>query len=144
MNIVNFTPVPAMIGGVLIGIAAGLTLLMNGKIAGISGVFGRIFRPVPGDTAWRVAFVAGLVAGGAAIFGLYPPAAAYTSMASLGQMAVAGLLVGFGGRLGGGCTSGHGVCGISRGSMRGIVGTVTFMAVGFATVYVFNHLLGLR
>lgn len=144
MNIVNFTPAPALIGGVLIGVATGLTLLMNGKIAGVSGVFGRLLRPAPGDTAWRVAFVLGLVAGGATIFALYPPATAYTPMASIGQMAFAGLLVGFGTRLGGGCTSGHGVAGISRGSMRGIVGTLTFMATGFVTVYVFNHLLELR
>lgn len=144
MNIVNFTPLPALVGGVLIGVATGLVLLLNGKIAGISGVFARIFRGVPGDTGWRVAFVLGLTAGGAAIFALYPPAADYTSMASVGQMAVAGLLVGFGARLGGGCTSGHGVCGISRGSLSGIVGTLTFMATGFLTVYVFNHVVGWR
>lgn len=144
MNIVNFTPIPALIGGVMIGVATGLALLMNGKIAGISGVFGRILRGVPGDTAWRVAFVLGLVAGGAAIFALYPPAASYVPMASVGQMAIAGLLVGFGARLGGGCTSGHGVCGISRGSLSGIVGTLTFMATGFLTVYVLNHVMGWR
>jgi uncharacterized membrane protein YedE/YeeE len=144
MNIVNFTPVPALVGGLLIGLATGLALLMNGKIAGISGVLGRIFRGVPGDTEWRIYFVLGLVVGGAAIFALYPPSAAYVAMATPMQMIVAGLLVGFGARVGGGCTSGHGVCGISRRSIRGLVGTVTFMAAGFVTVYVLNHVVGLR
>jgi uncharacterized membrane protein YedE/YeeE len=144
MNVVNFTPVPALVGGILIGLATGLALLLSGKIVGISGVFGRIFRAVPGDTAWRVAFVVGLVAGGAVIFQVSPTAAIYRPAATMPQIALAGLLVGLGTRIGGGCTSGHGVCGISRGSVRGIVGTLVFMAVGFATVYLTNHVMGLR
>lgn len=144
MNIVNFTPVPALVGGLLIGVATGLALLMNGRIAGVSGVLGRIFRAVPGDTAWRVWFVLGLVAGGAATFAVYPPAAAYLPMATTLQMAIAGLLLGFGARLGGGCTSSYGICGISRRSARSIVGTLTFMTTGFLTVYVLNHVMDIR
>ena len=144
MEITNFTPWSALIGGILIGLSTGIVLFMNGKLAGISGVLGRIFRAVPGDTGWRVWFVAGLVIGGAAVFRAFPPAAAYVPVASTLQMAVAGLLVGFGARLGGGCTSGHGVCGISRGSVRSLIGTITFMAAGFVTVFLVNHVWGLR
>ena len=144
MNIVDFSPLPALAGGILIGTATGLALLMNGKIAGISGVFGRILRAVPGDTGWRVWFVLGLIAGGAATFALYPPADAFVPVASTGQMALAGLLIGFGARLSGGCTSGHGICEISRGSIRGVVGTATFTVVGAITVYILNHVVGLR
>jgi len=144
MDIVNFAPVPALAGGMLIGLATGMALLMNGKIAGITGVVGRIFRGVPGDTAWRVWFVAGLVVGGAATFALYPPSAEYIAQATTGQIALAGLLVGLGTRLGGGCTSGHGVCGVSRGSVRSVAGTLTFIAAGILTVYVTNHLMAIR
>jgi uncharacterized membrane protein YedE/YeeE len=142
MDPTPFTPLPSLIGGMLIGLATGLALLLNGKIAGISGVVGRILRPAPGDASWRVTFLVGMVAGGAATFALYPPAAAFQSYGSPGLMAVAGLLVGFGARFGGGCTSGHGVCGISRGSSRGIMGTLVFMAVAFVTVYVIHHVGG--
>ncbi len=141
MTIAEFEPVPALVGGLLIGGATGLALVLNGKIAGVSGVVARIFRRVSGDTAWRVAFVVGLVVGGAASFVLYPPSASFERAASLPVMAVAGLLVGLGARVGGGCTSGHGVCGISRGSTPGILGTVTFMGVAFLTVFVIHHLV---
>jgi len=141
MTITDFTPISALVGGLLIGTASAAALALNGKIPGISGVFGRILRGVPGDTAWRIAFVLGLVAGGALTFGLYPPAAAFESSATLLQMALAGLLVGIGTRVGGGCTSGHGVCGIARGSKRSIVATLTFMLAGFLTVYVLRHLM---
>jgi len=137
-----FTPVPALIGGLLIGLATGLALLLNGKVAGISGVFGRIFRPAPGEVVWRVWFVVGLVAGGAVTFALHAPAASFAPPGSVGVMALAGLLVGFGTRTGGGCTSGHGICGIARAAPAGIAGTVTFMVVGVATVYVVRHVLG--
>ena len=141
MTIVEFTPLSALVGGVMIGTASAAALALNGKIPGISGVFGRILRGVPGDTAWRTFFVLGLVAGGALIFGLHPPAAAFESPRTLLQLAVAGLLVGVGTRVGGGCTSGHGVCGVSRGSKRSIVATLTFMLAGFLTVYVLQHVL---
>ncbi len=144
MNIVDFAPGPALIGGILIGLATGLALMLNGKIAGVSGVIGRIFRAAPGDTEWRIAFVVGLVLGGATIFALSPTPASYRPMATMPQLAIAGFLVGIGTRLGGGCTSGHGVCGISRGSFRGLVGTLTFMIVAFATVYLTNHVMGIR
>ena len=142
MEIIEFTPVPALLGGLLIGTATAAVLLLNGKIAGISGVVARIFRGIPGDTAWRVEFAAGLVVGGALLFQLAPETAVFRSDAGGVWMAAAGLLVGVGTRIGGGCTSGHGVCGIGRGSKRGIVATLTFMAVAFVTVYVVRHLLG--
>jgi uncharacterized membrane protein YedE/YeeE len=144
MTIVDFTPLSALVGGVMIGTASAAALALNGKIPGISGVFGRIFRGVPGDTAWRIAFVLGLVAGGALIFGLYPSSAAFESPRTLLQMAVAGLLVGLGTRVGSGCTAGHGVCGISRGSKRSITATLTFMLAGFLTVYVLQHFMAVE
>jgi uncharacterized membrane protein YedE/YeeE len=138
-----FTPWAALIGGALIGLATGLALLLNGKIAGISGVVARILRPAPGDALWRVWFLAGLVVGGAATFALYPASAELDfSAAGLGTMAVAGLFVGVGTRVGGGCTSGHGVCGISRGSTGGIAATLTFMAVAGLVVFVRSQLAG--
>ena len=138
MDMDAFTPGASTLGGVLIGLATALTLLLNGKIAGISGVVGRILRPAPGDALWRVWFVAGLVAGGALTFALLPAskAALDFSHAGVGLMALAGLLVGLGTRVGGGCTSGHGVCGISRGSTGGIAATCTFMAVAGLVVFV--------
>ncbi len=138
-----FTPLSALVGGLLIGTATGLALLLNGKIAGISGVVGRILRPATGDVAWRVWFLVGMVAGGAVTFALNPPSRALDfSGAGLLVMAGGGLLVGIGTRVGGGCTSGHGVCGISRGSMRGVVATITFMLVAALVVYLHRHVLG--
>ncbi len=142
MTIVNFTPLSALIGGALIGLAISLALLFNGKVAGMSGAYGRIFRRAPGDTLWRVIFVGGVIVGGAAIFALYPPAADFQPEASLPVMALAGLMVGIGTRVGGGCTSGHGVCGISRGSIRGLVATVTFMVVGMLTASIVGWMAG--
>lgn len=142
MDPTPFTPLPALLGGALIGLATGLVLLLNGKIAGVSGVVGRILRPAPGDAAWRVAFLLGMVGGGASTFALYAPARDFTPAGGVGVMVAAGLLVGFGARFGGGCTSGHGVCGISRGSTGGVTGTLVFMGVAFVTVYVARHLLG--
>lgn len=131
-------------GGALIGLSATLLLLFNGRVAGISGIAGGLLAPVRGDTGWRVAFVGGLLAGGVLLRWLWPqsmeaPAAAGTG--GLLLLAASGLLVGFGARLGNGCTSGHGVCGISRGSVRSLVATVTFMATGAAAVWVVRHLL---
>lgn len=138
----NFTPGSAFLGGILIGLATGLVLWLNGQVAGISGVFARMLRPASLETAWRACFVAGLIVAGSVLFALHEPAAAYAPQASLAQTLVAGFLVGLGSRLGGGCTSGHGVCGISRVSHRGLVGTLTFMATGILTVYLVHHAWG--
>jgi uncharacterized membrane protein YedE/YeeE len=138
----HFTPYSALAGGVLIGLAATLLMWMNGRIAGISGIAGGLLaRPAP-DNAWRWLFIAGLVAGAAAYGALVPSAVIGRPGSSLTLTAIAGLLVGFGTALGGGCTSGHGVCGLSRLSPRSLVATLAFMAAGFVTVYVMRHLLG--
>ena len=136
-----FTPWSALAGGVLIGLAAALFLLVNGRIAGISGIVGGLLAPARGDIAWRIAFVAGMV--GAPLIWL-----AVTSLPSIRieagypMLIAAGLIVGISTRYGAGCTSGHGVCGISRLSPRSLVATVAFMATGFGTVYVLRHMIG--
>jgi len=135
-----FTPGPALAGGVLIGLAAGLLVLLNGRVAGISGVLGGLLKPLAGDVAWRAAFVLGLV-GAPVVYGLFTVLPLPQIDAGDGVLVVAGLLVGFGTRLGSGCTSGHGVCGLSRLSLRSLVATLIFMGAGFATVYVMRHLL---
>jgi len=127
---------PSLLGGILIGVASALALGLNGKIPGISGVCGRIFRAVEGDTLWRVLFLVGLIGGAALAYWLYAPSATYTPVAPLWLVAIAGLLVGLGTRIGGGCTSGHGVCGIGRGSWRSTVATITFMVVAVVTVWI--------
>jgi uncharacterized membrane protein YedE/YeeE len=138
----HFAPLAALAGGVLIGIAASMFALLNGRIAGISGVLGGLLRPVKGDRAWRVAFVLGLVGAPA----LYLLAAALPKPqidAGYGALVLAGLLVGMGTRYGAGCTSGHGVCGLSRLSPRSLVATAAFMGAGFVTVFIARHLLGI-
>ncbi|ACS38815.1 MULTISPECIES: YeeE/YedE family protein [Methylorubrum] len=138
----GFTPLSATLGGVMIGAAAALFLLLNGRIAGISGILGGLLAPPSGQTGWRAAFLAGLVLAPlvyAGFGGSLPPV---TVDASFPLLVVAGLLVGFGARLGAGCTSGHGVCGIGRGSSRSLAATGTFMAVAILTVFVTRHLLG--
>jgi uncharacterized membrane protein YedE/YeeE len=122
-----------LIGGALIGLAASLLLWSTGRIAGISGIVAELLLGARGDRAWRAAFLAGLVAAGVA-FALFWPGAVGPSPRTLPVVAVAGVLVGVGTRLGNGCTSGHGVCGISRLSPRSIVATLTFMATGILTV----------
>ena len=135
-----FTPWHALTGGALIGIAAALFVLLNGRIAGISGVLGGLLRPVKGDVAWRAAFVIGLIVA-PLIYLLFgsPPKPGID--ADFGALVLAGLLVGVGTRYGAGCTSGHGVCGLSRLSPRSLVATAAFMATGFATVFAIRHLL---
>jgi uncharacterized membrane protein YedE/YeeE len=123
----------ATAGGALIGLAVSATLLVSGRIAGISGIVGGLFRQSPTDVAWRTTFIAGLLVGGAVLLALMPEAVASPSGRSLVMVGLAGGLVGFGTRLGNGCTSGHGVCGLSRLSMRSLVATMTFMGTGFAT-----------
>ena len=139
----NFTPISALIGGALIGLAAVLLMLFNGRIAGVSGIAGGLLRPAGGDWFWRLAFVLGLVAGPFAYQALGGglPELQFPVAQPL-WLIVAGLLVGFGTRLGGGCTSGHGVCGVSRLSPRSVAATGAFMFTGFATVYVIRHVMG--
>ncbi|MFN4354387.1 YeeE/YedE family protein [Parvibaculum sp.] len=136
----NFTPVSGLIGGLLIGASAALFLLLNGRIAGISGILGGALEQGSAEGAWRYAFLAGLVAAPAAWTAFVPVTVEIEASTPL--LIAAGLLVGFGTRLGSGCTSGHGVCGISRLSMRSIVATATFMAFGFLTVFVMRHVIG--
>jgi uncharacterized protein len=138
----EFTPISALAGGALVGLASALLLLAGGRIAGISSITGGVLRLERGDTAWRLAFIIGLMAGVAAYAAAGGPLAEITIEADWATLVVGGLLVGFGTRLGGGCTSGHGVCGISRFSTRSIVATVVFMVVAAATVFVVRHLLG--
>ncbi len=138
----HFTPVSALVGGMLIGGSAALILILNGRIAGISGILGGLLPPSRGDVSWRIAFLAGLLLAPViygAFGGAIPP---ITVEASVPALAVAGLLVGFGTRLGAGCTSGHGVCGVGRGSPRSIVATAVFTVTAVATVFVTRHLLG--
>ena len=137
----HFTPWTSLAGGLLIGLAAAFLLLFSGRIAGISGIVGGLMRPGKGDVAWRVAFVAGLLAA-PLVFLIAAPLPQVRIDADTATLIAAGLLVGVGTRYGSGCTSGHGVCGLSRGSPRSIVATVSFMAAGFLTVYVVRHLLG--
>jgi len=135
--------VAALAGGVLIGIAVAMLLLLRGRVAGISGIVAGVVRPGRGDGHWRALFVAGLVAGGL-VARLVDPGAIGAMVAPLPVLALAGLLVGFGTRLAGGCTSGHGVCGVSRLSPRSIVATGTFMAVAGVVVFFVRHGAGGR
>ena len=138
----SFTPWPALAGGALIGLAAALLLLLNGRIAGISGVLGGLLKPVNGDIAWRAAFVLGLV-GAPLAYLLFARLPVPRIDADYAALIAAGLLVGVGTRYGSGCTSGHGVCGLARLSPRSLAATACFMASGFATVFVIRHLFNL-
>ncbi|MEQ1488748.1 MAG: YeeE/YedE family protein [Methylotenera sp.] len=137
----NFTPWASLAGGALIGLAASILILMNGRIAGISGIVGGLIKPRLHDAGWRVAFVAGLIAA-PLLWQLFTALPNIQIDASYGVLAIAGIIVGFGTRYGSGCTSGHGVCGISRMSPRSIVATLSFMLAGFVTVYIVRHILG--
>lgn len=141
MDIVNFTPIPALIGGALIGLASILLLLLTGRIAGISGILGGLLPPTRGDTTWRLAFIAGLMLGGLGFVYLGDPSA-ISIEADTPLLVAAGLLVGFGTRLGSGCTSGHGICGVGRMSPRGLVATCLFVGIGMVTVFVTRHIIG--
>ncbi len=137
----NFTPWTALLGGAMIGLASVLFAMLLGRIAGISGIVGGLFpKPVAGDVAWRVAFVMGLVAA-PVLYGLFQAYPQVTIEASTPMLILAGLLVGFGTRYGSGCTSGHGICGLSRLSTRSLVAVLSFMAAGFAIVAVLRHVL---
>jgi uncharacterized protein len=136
-----FTPGASLAGGVLIGLAVALFVLLNGRIAGISGVLGGLLRPARGDVGWRIAFVLGLVAAPLA-YSLFTAVPLPRVGAGWPTLVVAGLLVGVGTRYGAGCTSGHGVCGLSRLSPRSLAATLAFMGAGFVTVFVLRHVLG--
>ncbi|WP_294541358.1 YeeE/YedE family protein [uncultured Rhodoblastus sp.] len=137
---VHFTPWSALAGGVLIGLAAAWMLLVEGRILGASGIIGGLLTPRRGDIFWRAALILGLVASPALAHLLFGTVGAGVS-AGLPMLIAAGLLVGFGSRLGKGCTSGHGVCGLARLSPRSAVATGAFMASGFLTVFIIRHLL---
>ena len=137
-----FTPWTALIGGMLIGLAAAMFALLNGRVAGISGVLGGLFKPMRGDIGWRVAFIGGLVSA-SLVYRLFATLPAVQIDASYAALVVAGLLVGVGTRYGSGCTSGHGVCGLSRLSPRSLVATLAFMGAGFVTVFVVRHLFSI-
>ena len=134
----HFTPWASLAGGVLIGVATAMLVLLNGRIAGISGILGGVLVPRRSDMAWRVAFVAGLVAAPIAL-SLARVQTAVDVSAGTGMLVAAGMLVGAGTRYGSGCTSGHGVCGLSRLSLRSLVATAAFMGAGFATVFLTRH-----
>ena len=138
----HFTPWTALAGGALIGLAAALLLLFNGRIAGISGVLGGLFKPAKGDIGWRAAFIVGLL-GASLIYRLFLQLPVPQIDADYAALVVAGLLVGVGTRYGAGCTSGHGVCGLSRLSPRSGVATLCFMGAGFSSVFVIRHFLNL-
>ena len=138
----NFTPVSALLGGALIGLGTIVLMLANGRIAGISGIVGGVVQPDGPEWRWRLGFVAGMVGGAALamVAGVAPETIAVTG--SLPLLLGGGLLVGFGTRLGSGCTSGHGVCGLARLSPRSLAATLIFMATGAATVFVMRHAIG--
>ena len=138
----SFTPWSALAGGMLIGLATALFVLLNGRIAGISGVLGGLLKPVGGDVLWRAAFVGGLIVS-PLVYALFAVVPAVQIDAEYGALIAAGLLVGVGTRYGAGCTSGHGVCGLSRLSFRSLAATLVFMGAGFVTVFVMRHLLNI-
>ena len=141
MDMLNFTPGTSAAGGALIGLAAAIFILVNGRIAGISGILGGLLRPMAGDISWRITFVLGLVMA-PVLYSLFAELPAIRIDSGFPALVIAGLLVGIGTRYSSGCTSGHGICGISRLSPRSLVATTSFMAAGFATVFVLRHLLG--
>ena len=141
MNIAwdHFTPWASLAGGVLLGLASVLFILLNGRVLGISGILGGLIKPRVGDAGWRIAFILGLLVA-PTVWALFTPPVDPRIEAGWGVLALAGLLVGWGTRYGSGCTSGHGVCGLSRLSPRSLVATLAFMGAGFATVLVVRHL----
>lgn len=141
INWTDFTPWTSLAGGVLIGVAAAMFLLLNGRIAGISGIVGGLLARQRGDILWRLLFIAGLVAA-PVIWGLFAALPPMKIESGYPMLVVAGLIVGISTRYGSGCTSGHGVCGIARLSPRSIVATLAFMSSGFVTVYLLRHVFG--
>ena len=137
----RYTLLNPVIGGILIGLSSLIATVLSGKVPGISGVFGRLIVPETPDKAWRLVFLLGLIGGAALSFALWESAALFRPVRPLGMIAVAGLLVGLGTRLGGGCTSGHGVCGVGMGAKNSIVATFIFVATAMVTVFIYNHVI---
>jgi hypothetical protein len=138
----SFTPIPSLLGGMILGVAAALYVLLHGRILGISGIISGLLHPKLTDTAWRLSLVLGLVSApfmAAVFFGIFPVIEIESDSIAI---VLAGLLVGFGAHYGSGCTSGHGICGLSRLSPRSMVATLSFMGAGFLTVFILRHLLG--
>lgn len=138
----EFTPFSAALGGALIGLASALLLWLNGRIAGISGILGQVVRAPSGRNAWRWLFLAGLVLGAALYQALPGEAAPVRQGFPVGLLVLAGLLTGFGTAMAGGCTSGHGVCGLGRLSVRSLVATLCFLLTALITTFVVRHLVG--
>jgi len=138
----TFTPASALAGGLLLGVASVLLLALNGKIAGVSGVLHEAFAPSDDEIGWRAAFLGGLVAAGVVCMAVAPPAATVVGLEPLGRVVFAGLLVGLGTRMANGCTSGHGVCGLGRLSLRSLVAVLVFLSAAIATTTVMRHALG--
>lgn len=139
----SFTPIPALLGGMILGVAVSLYVLLHGRILGISGIISGLLHPNLSDSAWRVSLVLGLIAApflAALLFGIFPIVEIDSGWVAI---VLAGLLVGFGAQYGSGCTSGHGVCGLSRLSPRSLVATLSFMSAGFLMVFVLRHVIGL-
>ncbi len=138
----NFTPYSALAGGALIGVAASILLWLNGRLAGVSGILGGLMRPAAGEARWRLLFLIGLVIGALVFAAAGGDVSAVRVDTGMPVLIAAGLLTGIGTRLGGGCTSGHGVCGVARMSRRSITATATFMVAAGATVFVVRHVIG--
>ncbi len=139
----NFTPISAMVGGAFIGVSVSLLFLLNGRIAGISGILNGVLYAPKNDIAWRLLFLAGLVLGAIIVQLLIPGFNSPRVDYPLWLLATGGFLVGFGARMANGCISGHGICGIARLSMRSLLATFIFMCAGMITVYIVRHLIGL-
>jgi uncharacterized protein len=137
----NFTPIASTVGGVLMGLSATSLLVLNGRIAGVAGILRGALQPTKGDVAWRMFFLCGLLAGGGAL-ALLRPESLGPSQRPVALVLAGGLLVGLGVRLSNGCTTGHGICGISRFSMRSMVATMTFMVLAMATTFLCQHVIG--
>ncbi len=143
LDLVNFTPWASLSGGILLGVASALFILVNGRVLGISGILGGLMPPKAGDAGWRIAFMLGLLSAPLVYGWLAPDGFVKAPRIDAGFIAivVAGLMVGLGTRYGSGCTSGHGVCGLSRLSPRSLVATLSFMGAGFAMVFLIRHVL---
>lgn len=139
IDLIHFTPLASLFGGALIGLAAGLLILLAGRIAGIAGIIGGLFAGAA-DKTWRILFMVGLVLS-PIIWSWFAPLPQLNMVTSPAGLIVAGLLVGIGTRYANGCTSGHGICGLSRFSLRSLVAVLSFMSAGFMTVFVIKHLL---
>jgi uncharacterized membrane protein YedE/YeeE len=137
----DFTPIASTVGGVIMGLAAVLMLVGNGRIAGVSGILGGLVDGNEGR-GWRGSFIVGMLVGAAGLLLVWPQSLPGSAVESLPMLAVAGLLVGFGTRMGNGCTTGHGICGLSRFSTRSLLATLTFMGTGIATVSIIRHVFG--